>query len=140
MIISVRIGCSAETVLMLTCNLFYIPVNLTSREDHPWSFFPPSFGAPYTRFVNQTLLPMVAHPRYVFIFNLTIHNINGCRSVNKQFSIDSFLTLEGHHWGFFQTTAPSYLLSSDHSIRLAISCGWLACRSLIKKYFLLIVF
>jgi len=35
-------------ILTPMCNLFYIPVTLMSRQDHPCSFIPISFGAWYT--------------------------------------------------------------------------------------------
>jgi len=60
---------------------------------------------------------MVDH--FLCILDKTILYIKGCRSINKQFSIDSFLDWEGHHWVCIFTQ----MLSSDHSIKLAIGCS-----------------
>jgi len=50
--------------------------------------------------------PIVDHP----LFILTIfYNKECCPSINKQFSIDSFLDCESHHWVFIST----FTLSSD---------------------------
>jgi len=51
-------------ILTVMSNLFYIPVKLSSRQDHPWSFIPTSFGsfsAGYTQSAHAPA-PMVDHP------------------------------------------------------------------------------
>jgi len=64
-------------------------------------------------FKLDTPVPMVDHPHH--ILDPTIHYIKGCRSINKQFSIDSFFDLEGHHWVWISTRS----FSLDHHITLA---------------------
>jgi len=104
---------------IISCNLFYIPVKLISRQGHPWSFISATFAnfsALYTWSVDQPV-PMVDHPHYVLVYDLTILYIEGCRFINKQSTIVSFLDWEGHIWIFFQTPNMSHSLSSDHSLR-----------------------
>jgi len=89
-------------ILMKVFNLFHISVKLLSRKVHTWSLTPTPFWYQditsverYTGPCNQ-LVPLV---------------IKGCRSINKQFGIDSFHDWERHHWVF--------ACSSNHSTLLA---------------------
>jgi len=54
-----------------------------------------------------------------------IHFKKGCPSINKQFSIDSFLDWDGHHSGF-------RMLSSNHSNRTKQGAG-LALTKFLKS-------
>jgi len=81
--------------------IFQIHKWLTQSEHQTQTTSFGTFRALYTWSAYQPV-PMVDHPHYIFIFDLTIHYIKGCRSINTQFSIDSFLDCEDHHWVFIQ--------------------------------------
>jgi len=76
---------------MMMCNLFYIPVKLISRQDHPWSFIPTYFGARYTRSMVLLVTNVAHRPYYVFIFDLTTHFIKGCRTIINSSVVILFL-------------------------------------------------
>jgi len=101
---------------MTMCNPYYITCKVILKQAAAWFFITVSFSKRYARSADQpTPVPLVDHPRH--ILDLTIHHIKGCRYINKQFSIDSFLDCAKVITRFLISTLT---LSSDHSIRLAI--------------------
>jgi len=101
------------SILTITCNLFYILIKLILKQADAWYLISTSFSTLYHS-KRKSTCPNVEQPHHILIFDLTIHSLEGSRSINKQSSIDSFLDWEGHHWVCIST----HSISSNHSNRL----------------------
>jgi len=90
-------------------HLFYIPVKVISKQAGTLFLISESFSI----FSIWFLDPQINHHLYPYhILDSAIYYIKGCLSINKQFSIDSFLDWEGHCLVCISSHTPS----SDHSI------------------------
>jgi len=110
-------------ISMIMCNLFYIPVKHILKQAATWSL------------ISASLLELLANGilnlrtnQYQWLItlttfsSLTIHFIKGCFSINKQFSIDSFLDWEGHHWVCTLLTCSLQTTASDLLKLIPFNC------------------
>jgi len=73
----------------------HIPVQLILRQPAAWSLIP----TPFQGKVSSTLQPVggTGWSPFIILYDPPLLYTKDCRSINKQFSIDSFLNWEGHN-------------------------------------------
>jgi len=92
--------------LMKMFNIFHIPDQLISRQAAVSSLIPSPFQCNVFSTLqpaSATLIDLISDPR-------------GCRSISKQFSIDSFFDREGHHRVFTLSLITTRTLSRRQHI------------------------
>jgi len=105
-------------------NVFHIPIKLIhtpSDSTSEQSKLAPSQPAGFTSWFPFLIIP-----------DPCLYFIEWFRSINKQFSIDSLLDWEGHHWVFTCSHPNTYTHSSDYSTVLANIERYFKCK--LKLY------